>query len=110
MEAFGKFCASLLGIITSTAIGVLLALYRAKILIDLWVWFIVPAGVKPLPFATAIGVNFIIVLMFSWVKPNDTSKDVEGGWFKKSLFRLAISAMVITGIWGMAAIYHHFIR
>jgi len=46
-------------------------LWRSYVLVKLWLWFIVPTGLPPLAFATALGIALIVGLL----TPNKINKD-----------------------------------
>jgi len=70
MEAFGKFCALILGLAIS-------AILSGYVLLKCWVWFLVPLGIPALQgYAHAFGVALIVkALTYTYVKDERESAE-----------------------------------
>lgn len=83
------------------AVGVVpLALLRGVVVRDMWAWFVVPLGVKPIGMAEAIGLSLLVSYVTYTYVDNEEDWPVVAGF---------IRSLIITLIcWGWAAIYAHF--
>jgi len=67
-----------MGMLLLLVFGFLVAMLRAKILMSMWVWFIVPLGAPSLSFGIALGLMFTLGLIrgvsFNDLKERETAE------------------------------------
>ena len=76
-----------------------LIMFRAFVMVDLWLWFVVPLGVAKVGMAHMYGVTLIGNMVAGASISTDDSDDV---W--KSIF---LSIFISLSFWGIAAIAHN---
>lgn len=104
-----------------TLVGVPVVLLSAHVMVELWGWWAVPYGLTPLPFWTAVAVNFIYGLLrgptrdlvataeydaiYESAGSNIEFLLVSGYWLLK---RGTGTAAFVLLVWGVCFLIHHF--
>lgn len=109
LKAIGLFSllgisAALLASVLAVVFGVPLLLLQAKVLLDLYTWFIVPLGAPGLVYTSAIGVALFLNFIKAQV-PTKTTKEEGYGIFTQAL----IGAVMYLIVWGVGAVFHFYI-
>lgn len=83
---------------------------KAKVLTDMWLWFAVPAGFKPISFAQSIGL--ITIVSFLTVNPisamGDKTEEGESKW-GKALGKMIFVSYWVMLCWAGAYIWHWYL-
>lgn len=78
---------------------------RAYVLVQLWLWFLVPFGIAPVGFMGAIGVSLLVNLLLANVQRMDWSVHAPTlGWFGNGIVSLLFSVAASLVSWGVGAL------
>lgn len=101
----GKF----LGFIALIVAIIAFIILRGLITADLWQWFLVPLGVKSIGIAHAIGLSFLVGLLFNLGRLTKSDVDPEHKGLLPAFMQLIAHTVAILLTWGSAAIvYYNF--
>jgi hypothetical protein len=88
--------------------GIPVMLYRGLVLSSLWLWFVVPLGIKPIGIAQAIGISMTIALFtFRIDEKTKAEGDTTPLWIK-TLGKQIITVIAITIAWWIASLIHSY--
>lgn len=79
-------------------------IYRGIVLSSLWLWFVVPLGVKPVGTAQALGISMLISLFTFRLDKTKKDKDDETPAWATAIFHQIAHAFVISVAWGIGSI------
>lgn len=96
--------ATILASVLVVVFGVPLLLLKAKVLLDLYTWFIVPLGAPGLVYTSAIGVTLFLNFIKTKV-PTKATQEEGYGIFAQTL----MGAVMYLLTWGVGAVFHFYI-
>lgn len=105
-----KFISITLGIVALLFGGILSSFLYAKVLQDLWRWFMVPQfGLQPIGFWEAAGLSLVAGFFLSQVAKTKTDFDEGTGPLTRGITVLLANLLLVLALWGFGAIYANFL-
>lgn len=81
-------------------------IFKGLVVADMWQWFLVPLGVKAITIAHAIGLSFLVGLMFTLGRVTVADLDKDNAGLLPTFIRTLTYFIAVAITWGCGAIVH----